>query len=348
MGRLYNKVNKKQLKKNILESKQNRTTLSFYKYHPISNPNIFRDDLYKLLSEIDVYGRIYIASEGLNAQISIPTSQLDTFKETIEQIDFLNQVRLNIAIDDDGKSFYLLKIKVKEKIVADGLIDQDVDLTKGGIHIDALTFNKMSELDNTVIVDMRNHYESEVGHFENAICPDVETFRDSLSEVEEILKPHQSRDIIMYCTGGIRCEKATAYFRAKGFDNLYQLDGGIVEYARQVAQKGLINKFRGKNFVFDERLGERISPEIIARCHQCGQPCDSHTNCANDACHLLFIQCASCAAEHSGCCSKHCSNFIQLPNSEQEKLKNTSEFNGSKFGKGRYRAHRTHNKLEHK
>jgi UPF0176 protein len=128
--------------------------------------------------------------------------------------------------------------------------------------------------------------------------------------------------------------------RAKGFENVFQLDGGIIEYARQVNAQGLENKFHGKNFVFDERLGERISNEIIASCHQCGMPADTHVNCSNDACHILFIQCESCREKYHGCCSEKCRDFIQLPEEEQKEKRKTEEFNGTKFGKGRYKAFR--------
>ena len=187
---------------------------------------------------------------------------------------------------------------------------------------------------------MRNHYESEVGHFENAITPDVETFRESLPIIEKMLEEDKDKNIVMYCTGGIRCEKASAYYKHKGFKKVFQLDGGIIEYARQVNEKGLPNKFKGKNFVFDDRMGERISEEIIAQCHQCGQACDTHVNCANDACHILFLQCEDCAEKYNHCCSQKCSDFNQLPEEERKEKRKTMEINGTKFGKGRYKAHR--------
>lgn len=322
------------------QSHELRKTLSFYKYHPIQDPNTFRDHLYRAFSEIGVAGRIYVAKEGINAQISVPDQHLDTFKEIIDQTGFLQNVRLNFAIEDKKDSFYVLKIKVRDKIVADGLSEEDIDLTNGGKHIDAKTFNALTEMNDTIVVDMRNHYESEVGHFSDAICPDVETFKESLNIVEKLLEGQEDKDVIMYCTGGIRCEKATAYFKTKGFNKLYQLDGGIIEYARQVKEQDLDNKFIGKNFVFDERLGERISREIIARCHQCGAPCDRHVNCANDACHLLFIQCEECAQKYHKCCSAQCREFNELPEEERRELRRLKTFNGTKFGKGRYKAHR--------
>ena len=340
MKRLYNKINGELLKKQMQESDKKRTTLSFYQYAHIANPVLFRDHLYQMLDELGVLGRIYVSQEGVNAQISVPEADFDAFQSAIESIEFLKDIRLNIAIEDDGKSFFKLKIKVREKIVADGLDDTAFDVTNKGKHLSAEEFNDLTDDPETIVVDMRNHYESEVGHFENAICPDVETFREALPLVEEMLQKDKNKPIVMYCTGGIRCEKASAYYKFKGFSKVYQLDGGIIEYARQVEQKGLKNKFKGKNFVFDERMGERISEEIIARCHQCGQPCDAHTNCANSACHILFIQCDSCAERYQACCSQNCSDFIQLSEEEQNALRGTIEFNGTKFGKGRYKAHR--------
>ena len=338
MKHLYNRVDKRVLKAQLNESDEVRRTLSFYSYANIKNPSFFRDHLYYLLAQHDVLGRIYVAGEGVNGQLSVPEAKFSLFKESLYGIDFLNGCRLNIAIDDNGLSFYKLTIKVKNKIVADGLDDSSFDVTNKGVHLDAEAFNKISEDENTVIVDMRNHYESEVGHFENAICPDVETFKESLPIVEELLADKKDANIVMYCTGGIRCEKASAYYIHRGFKNVYQLEGGIIEYAREVERGDLENKFKGKNFVFDDRLGEKITQDVISNCHQCGESCDSHTNCINEACHILFIQCPKCATKYSKCCSVKCQQFIELSPEEREKIKTRTEFNGTKFGKGRYKA----------
>jgi len=338
MKRLYNLVNKDELKQRMLQSDEQRTTLSFYRYHRIADPAGFRNELYRRWSRLGVYGRIYVAAEGINGQASVPSSWLDDFRDDMYSIPWLNGTRLNIAIDDDGKSFYKLTIKVRDKIVADGLDDDAFDVTRRGRHLSAAEVNALLEEDNTLIVDMRNHYESEVGHFEGALCPDVETFREALPVVEEMLQDQKDRNIIMYCTGGIRCEKASAYYLHRGFRNVFMIDGGIVEYARQCREQGLPVKFVGKNFVFDERMGERISEAIIARCHQCGAPCDTHVNCANDACHILFIQCPDCAGRYEHCCSATCADFRRLPAEEQEHLRPVTEFNGTRFGKGRYKA----------
>lgn len=337
---LYNRVNKELLKERLEQEGIERTTLSFYQYAHIANPQLFRDHFYLSLSDVGVLGRIYVSQEGVNGQISVPTARMDDFKKAMDAVDFLRDIRYNIAIEDDGKSFIKLKIKVRDKIVADGLDDSTFDVTKKGVHLSAERFNEITDDPDTIVVDMRNHYESEVGKFKMALTPDVETFREALPIVEKILEDKKEKNIVMYCTGGIRCEKASAYYKHKGFQNVYQLEGGIIEYKRQVEAQGLENKFIGKNFVFDERLGERISEDVISKCHQCSKECDDHTNCANDACHILFIQCSDCATEYENTCSTKCKDFNALPEEEKMALRVTTEFNGTKFGKGRYKAHK--------
>ena len=344
--RLYNIEDRRVLKERLLASDEDRVTLSFYKYFNIDHPQQFRNALYEKWDELGIMGRIYVATEGVNAQISIPESHQDQFKDSLAGFQ-LDGIRLNYAIEDDGKSFYKLIIKVRPKIVADGLDDREINFKLRGTHLSAREFNKITDRDETTVVDMRNHYESEVGHFEGAITPDVETFRESLPIIADMLSDRKDKPLVMYCTGGIRCEKASAYMRQQGFEDVYQLDGGIIEYRRQVDNEGLANKFHGKNFVFDERMGERISGEIIARCHQCGSPADTHVNCGNDACHLLFIQCEACASKFSGCCSTRCAEFSELPIEEQKRRRITEEFNGTRFSKGRYKAfHRSEEGLE--
>jgi UPF0176 protein len=318
---LYNKVDKKVLEELLDKSTEPRTTISFYKYHQIEDPMAFRDFLYLTLSEVGVLGRIYVANEGINAQISVPTHQLDLFRTTLYSIDWLNNCRLNLAVDDDGKSFIKLKILVRNKIVADGLNDATFDASNVGNYLKATEFNELIEQPDTILIDMRNHYESEVGRFKNAITPDVDTFRDSLPIITDIIAGKEDKNIVMYCTGGIRCEKASAYFKHQGFRKVHHLEGGIINYVRQVENEAIENKFIGKNFVFDKRLGERISEDIIAVCHQCGAACDDHVNCKNEGCHLLFIQCKSCATEFNDCCSSECQDFIALPIETQRALR---------------------------
>jgi UPF0176 protein len=150
-----------------------------------------------------------------------------------------------------------------------------------------------------------------------------------------MLDADKDKHIVMYCTGGIRCEKASAYYLHKGFDNVYMIDGGIIEYTRQCEQEGLENQFIGKNFVFDERMGERITEDIVSKCHQCGTPADNHVDCGNDACHVLFIPCPTCAEKFNDCCSNTCKEFITLPADERRLQLPQVEFNGSKFSRSR-------------
>jgi UPF0176 protein len=333
---LYNTLSAKERTALIEEAGQERLTISFYTYAHIGNTSIFRNHLFIRWNELEILGRIYVAHEGINAQLSVSAENFELFKTHLDSISFLENVRLNVAIEQDNLSFLKLKVKVRKKIVADGLNDETFDVTNKGIHVGAKQFNELIEDPNTVLVDMRNHYESEIGHFKNAITPDVDTFRDSLDIIEKDLADHkEDKKLVMYCTGGIRCEKASAYYKHKGFKNVYQLEGGIIEYARQVEKQQLENKFKGKNFVFDHRRGERISDDIIAQCHQCGKPCDTHENCANEACHLLFIQCEECSKKMDNCCSTNCQEVHNLPFEEQKALRKGKVVSNKIFKKGR-------------
>jgi UPF0176 protein len=333
---LYNKLSAKERAELIEQAGKDRLTISFYKYHNIGNPTILRNFLYVLWDEQEVLGRIYVAKEGINAQLSVPADNFNDFKEKLDEISFLENVRLNIAVEHDNKSFLKLKVKVRNKIVADGLADDTFDVTDIGTHVKADQFNALIEDPNVVLVDMRNHYESEIGHFKNAVTPDVDTFRGSLDLIEEQLKDSkEDKKLVMYCTGGIRCEKASAYYKHKGFKNVFQLEGGIINYVRQVNAEGLENKFLGKNFVFDARKAERISDDVISNCHQCGEACDEHINCLNEACHLLFIQCEKCAEKMEQCCSTDCKEIAALPFEEQKELRKGLPTNHRIFKKGR-------------
>ena len=333
---LYNTLSAEERAQLIDEAGRQRLTLSFYAYAKIEDPKKFRDDLFIAWNALDALGRIYVANEGINAQMSVPADNFEAFKETLEVYDFMKGIRLNVAVDQDDHSFLKLTIKVRHKIVADGLNDDSFDVTNKGIHLKAQEFNNLLEDPNTIVVDFRNHYESEVGHFEGAITPDVETFRESLPIINEQLQNFkEDKNLLMYCTGGIRCEKASAYFKHQGFKNVYQLEGGIIEYTRQIKEEGIKSKFIGKNFVFDHRLGERITDDIVSQCHQCGKPCDNHTNCFNDGCHLLFIQCDECQAAMENCCSTECLEITHLPLDEQVKLRRGKQVGIKVFRKGK-------------
>jgi UPF0176 protein len=335
MKKLYNTVDKKVLKEILMQSNEPRMTVSFYKYHPIKNPSLFRDYLFIHWTEMGVLGRTYVAAEGINAQISVPQSNFEKFKEHLYSITFLDGLRLNVAVEDDGKSFIKLKLKLRNKIVADGIEDPTFDPSNTGKHLKAKDFNELIKQPDTILIDMRNHYESEVGHFQNAILPDADTFREEIEMVEKMLDGQNDKNIAMYCTGGIRCEKASAFLKHKGFSNVYHLEGGIIKYAHEVKEQGLDNLFKGVNFVFDERLAERISEDVVSQCHQCGTPFDHHTNCKNEACHILFIQCDACKEKFENCCSEECQSVIHLPEEEQRELRKGKVPGRNVFKKGR-------------
>ncbi len=333
---LYNTLSAEERAQLIDEAGKQRLTLSFYAYAKIEDPQQFRNDLFIEWNKLDALGRTYVAKEGINAQMSIPAENIEAFRETLEVYDFMQNIRLNVAVEHDDHSFLKLTIKVRDKIVADGLNDETFDVTNIGVHLKAKEFNQILDDPNTIVVDFRNHYESEIGHFKGAITPDVETFRESLPIINEQLKDFKDdKNLVMYCTGGIRCEKASAYFKHQGFKKVFQLEGGIINYAKQIKEENLESKFIGKNFVFDHRLGERITNDIVSQCHQCGKPCDNHTNCENEGCHLLFIQCDECKAVMENCCSRECQEIIHMTLVEQVKMRRGVKNGNMIFRKGK-------------
>lgn len=318
---LYNKYDRDTLVKRLAEESFERRTVSFYRYVHLEDPQAVRDQLFLQWDARQCFGRIYVATEGINAQMSVPEHHWEAFVQELSAWEAFRDVPFKIAVEDDGKSFFKLTVKVRAQIVADGLTMDDYDVTNVGRHLNAAEWNALMESGEALVVDMRNHYESEIGHFEGALLPQAETFREELPEVLHMLEGHEDKPVLLYCTGGIRCEKTSAYLKHHGFQNVNQLHGGIIDYARQIQEAQLPNRFKGKNFVFDERLGEHISDDVIAHCHQCGEPADIHVNCANKACNLLFIQCSACQTVHEGTCSPECQAIIHLPEDEQAKIR---------------------------
>lgn len=298
-----------------LADRRPRRTISFYRYVRIADPAAFRERLLAAWSGWDCLGRIYVASEGINAQMSVPLAHWEAFDAWTQAQPELAGVPYKVAVEEgEVPSFYKLTIKLREKIVADGLDDRTFDVTNTGEYLTAEEMNAYLDDPEAIVVDMRNAYESEVGHFAGALTPQVETFREELQVVPRLLAAHKDKPIALYCTGGIRCEKASAWLQHQGFANVRHLQGGIIEYAHQVKERGLPNRFRGKNFVFDERLGERVSDEVIARCHLCRTAaCDTHHHCQNQICHTLYIGCPACVASHAGYCSRWCRMSDRLP-----------------------------------
>ena len=330
---LYNKKNKEQLLNDLKEETFDRITVSFYKYTHLNNLDQLRDTLYENWAKLKILGRIYIANEGINAQISMPDYNIDIFKDYMSSYEQFKDLKYKIAVQE-GLSFLKLAIKIKNEIVAYKIPANQYNMDKVGNHLNYKQFNKA--IDNgAIIIDMRNYYEGEIGKFKDAIIPDVDRSQDLLPEIKKLLKNHKDDKVLMYCTGGIRCEKASAYLLHHGFKDVNQLDGGIVKYANDVKKHKVQSKFIGKNFVFDHRMAESITNDILSTCHICHNECDTHTNCSNQDCHILFIQCNKCSKKYNGCCSKKCSDFIELPREEQRKLFRSGEisFNAQKSSK---------------
>lgn len=314
---LHNKLDKKTLIKRLEAETVPRKTISFYRYQILENLRAYRAELYKEWEDFGVLGRIYIAEEGINAQVSVPEDKVEFLRESVNRR--FPGTPFKVAVEE-GTSFLKLTIKVRKKILADGQDDHSYDVTNVGKHLSAKEWNEALEDPNSVVVDVRNHYEHEVGHFRNALLPDADTFSEELPVIKEMLKGAENKKVLLYCTGGIRCEKTSSWLKHHDFKDVNQLHGGIIDYKRQIDEQGLENKFVGKNFVFDERLGERISEEVIAKCHTCGESCDSHLNCAWPGCHVLFIQCAKCRQKLDACCSTSCQEKNALTEDEKKIL----------------------------
>ena len=325
MKKLYNQKSKDLLVKKLESEDFNRTTCSFYKYVTIVDPTTFRDNIYEEFDNLEILGRVYIAEEGINAQISVPDKNWGLFLKLISSIKLLYDVDIKTAIND-GISFYKLIVKVKKEIVAYNIPKNKFNMDVVGEHLNTKQFNEAIENSNTTVIDMRNIYESEVGQFISAEIPQVEKSKDLLPEVRRMLKGREHHQVLLYCTGGIRCEKASSFLINEGIKNVKQLQGGIIQYAHDIKKEGLESKFVGKNFVFDARLGERVTEDIISTCHLCGEKSDSHKDCKNDACHILFIQCSKCDEKLNGCCSKECKKIASLPIDEQIKYRKNQKY----------------------
>ncbi len=310
--RLRNLLHPEQLRERLAHEGVERTTLSFYRYVRIADVEALRHVLYAEWDGLGILGRVYLSQEGINAQISLPTANLQRFREELERREEFRGIPWKIAVEDDGKSFLKLIIKVKSKIVADGLADDAFDVTNVGEHLDAERFHA-AMANGATVVDMRNNYESVIGYFDGAYLPKADTFRGAIEEVLEDLKDKKEEPILLYCTGGIRCEKASAYLKHHGFTNVGQLHGGIIDYARQIKAKGLESRYKGQNFVFDERLAERITDDVVSTCMQCGTQNDRITNCHEVTCNMLLVQCEACAAKYADCCSPSCREVHLLP-----------------------------------
>lgn len=320
MAIIANTFSESQARAVLAQETFERQTLSFYRYVHIKNPQELRDALFTSWSAFGVLGRVYLAEEGVNAQISVPKPHLDAFRAALDAQEEFSRVPFKYALEEPADSFWKLIIKVRKQIVADNLPGGTYDITNVGTHLNAKEWNTAMET-GALVVDMRNKYESDIGKFEGAIAPHSQTFSDELQEVKTLLSDKKNEKILLYCTGGIRCEKTSAFLKHEGFTDVYQLYGGIINYKHEIEQAGEASKFHGKNFVFDGRMAEAVTDEVVGKCYICKSPADHYDNCKSDLCHALFIACDTCRTNMLGTCSEACKKVALLSEDEQKLLR---------------------------
>lgn len=283
----------------------NYTVIAFYHFIEIKDPELEVRKHKNFFKDRDVRGRIYISTAGINAQMSASLDVACQYKDFLASDERFGNVWFKEQPAKEH-AFFKMIVKTKEQLVAVG---RRVDLSKRGEDVDPAGWKKMLENrdENTMLIDVRNDYESDIGHFEGAWCPQLSSFREFLQLAEELKKardPHRTK-VMMYCTGGIRCEYYSAVMKGAGFDEVYQLKGGLIHYAEKEGD----SYWQGKLFVFDDRLVVAMGAEEenrISRCAYCSKGCDLYYNCANMDCNHLFICCPECAGVHQGCCCAGC------------------------------------------
>lgn len=284
-----------------------RINISLYKYFFIKNPEIIKNKIKYFFCKLKIFGRIYISCEGINIQANILRKYLKIFKEKIFMIHKdLKNVHINIGIDNSRMSFNTLRIKIKKNILSDGLNFRIWNKNFNSIYLDSEKVNDFLLNQKAVFIDIRNNYEHRIGHFKNAILMNTTVFREQLKKIFYYIHEYKKKKIVLYCTGGIRCEKTALWINDHGYKNVYQIKGGIIGYINDCIKKNNSIYFLGKIFVFDLRLREFCIKNILSSCDQCNRKSDYYVNCLNNKCNLLFIQCLFCSKIYQSFCSKKC------------------------------------------
>jgi UPF0176 protein len=285
--------------------------IAFYIFTPIADPELEVRRHQEFFAEKDIRSRIYISSEGINAQMSAEKSAAEEYMGWMKQDPRFENIDFKVHHYADH-AFPKKTVKYKKQLVA---LDKAVDANKGGVHLTPEQWKLMlqEKSDDTILIDVRNDYEWVIGHFEGALKPELDTFRKFPEYVDMLKKNYDPKKtkVMMYCTGGIRCELYSALMKDEGFDNVYQLSGGVIKYGQEVGH----DHWRGKLFVFDDRLAVPIddeNDEIISSCKFCVSPTDVYYNCANMDCNELFLCCPNCATLQKGCCSTPCQSAPRL------------------------------------
>lgn len=279
--------------------------LLYYKFVPIEDHEAFAAEHLKFCKELGLKGRILVAPEGLNGTVSGTVEQTNKYMEEVKKDPrFADMV---FKIDEaDGHAFKKMFVRPREEIVTFRV--EGVDARKTGKYYSPKEFYELLQQDDVIVVDGRNDYEYDIGRFRNAIRPDVKSFREFPEWIKENLSQYKDKKILTYCTGGIRCEKLTAWMIDEGFEDVGQLHGGIVTYGKDPEVKGRL--WDGKCYVFDERISVPINQTeedvVVGKCHHCGKAEDRYINCANPWCNLQHVCCEECEVEHHHSCSKEC------------------------------------------
>ncbi|MHB8443325.1 MAG: oxygen-dependent tRNA uridine(34) hydroxylase TrhO [Patescibacteria group bacterium] len=297
--------------RNYVELYPMKRVILYYKYIKIENPKAFLKSQKKLCLRLNLKGRIIISWEGLNGTLSGSKSSVEAYKKAL-----LEDIRFSDIVfkesDVSGDIFPKLSIKIRDEIVT---LKEKIDIvskeSKKGKYISPGDFHNIvvNKDHDTVILDARNNYESLIGRFRGAVTPDIDNFRD-LPKYLKNLRKYKNKKVVMYCTGGVRCEKASALLLQNGFKDVYQLKDGILNYAKYHPED-----FEGKCYVFDKRIAvllDKDNVKIISRCKHCGTTSDIYINCANKKCNMQFISCKSCIEEFNRTCSMDCKSFINI------------------------------------
>lgn len=280
-------------------------TLLYYCYSAIKNAEQFALDHLQFCKSLNLVGRIIVADEGLNGTVSGTEAACKTYMDTL--LADPRFAKIDFKIDEVNEpSFIKMHCRYKSEIVHSGLRDPHIinPEKKTGIHLEPEDFIRMKEDDDVVILDVRSNYEHSVGRFKNAVTLDIENFRDFPEKINELAQ-YKNKKIVTYCTGGIKCEKASALLLHEGFNEVYQLHGGIIKYGKAVGGQD----FEGKCYVFDNRVSvdvNSVNPVVISTCRNCGTHTSKMINCANPECNEHFTQCDDCGIKLDGACSEVC------------------------------------------
>lgn len=294
--------------------KSEYAVLLFYKFVDVPDAEQFAQDHLNYCRELGIKGRILIADEGINGTLSGTVQQAEQYMRDLRQNHLFADMVFKVD-EADEHAFKKIFVRYKKELVTFRVEDELNPNILSGKRLSPKEFYEHLQRDDVIVLDGRSGYEFDLGHFRNSIRPDVDSFREFPQWIRENMSEYKDKPILTYCTGGIRCEKLSGYMLKEGFQEVYQLDGGIVTYGKDPEVQGRL--FDGKCYVFDERISVPINHTdeavVVGRCHHCGSPSDRYINCANDACHLQHICCEECEAAYDGHCSEECASLQKQP-----------------------------------